>query len=634
MTFISYAQNFEDVLLWRALGHVKNGFYIDVGANDPLEHSVTAAFYQRGWYGINIEPLAQYQPAYAAQRPRDINLCLAAGAEDGQTTLFDVPAVPGWASPDPAVASAHRHEGHEVVGQTVPVRTLRSICAEHVERDIHFLKIDVEGWEEQVLLGMDFQRWRPWVLVVEATLPNSRETNHANWEALVLAARYQFAYFDGLNRYYVADEHPELRATLTVQANVFDDFVSIHLSHAWQAGEAARQRAADAEGLLENATLRVQRADQQARAADLQNHISIEQARAAEAAAQRADAHAQACEARAQAADAAAHAAALHAQAATSAAEATMAAAHSVGANALAHAEQCVARAQVLELQAQASEARAQALELQAQASDARAQAAQAQAAESAARADQLEQRARECDAHAQSCAARAQLAEQQAAQAALAQADSARRADLASARTSEALLTVIEAQEQRRLAELQVQQSAAQHDALKHYAHSIEAQVQRLEAELQACDANARAVAVWADDLQQQLHSSRASMSWRLAAPLRWLEQQHAQLFGPGPLLRRIVSGLRARAGRAKRALLRRVGANALVRDTVLRHRHRFPALAARLQRVAAQLREHPPVQQHAELAPLPQPVADLPSSARKVLADLERAQRRSHHS
>ena len=47
MTFISYAQNFKDVILWRVLNHVKNGTYIDVGANDPVADSVTNAFYQQ-----------------------------------------------------------------------------------------------------------------------------------------------------------------------------------------------------------------------------------------------------------------------------------------------------------------------------------------------------------------------------------------------------------------------------------------------------------------------------------------------------------------------------------------------------------------------------------------------------------
>ncbi|KAK0330312.1 hypothetical protein LTR94_033320, partial [Friedmanniomyces endolithicus] len=111
----------------------------------------------------------------------------------------------------------HRAEGHEVAELTVPVRTLASICEEHVRGEIHFLKVDVEGFEGEVLRGMDFARWRPWVLVIEATLPNSRETNHESWEHLVTGQRYRFAWFDGLNRYYVAEEHAELLAHFSVQ---------------------------------------------------------------------------------------------------------------------------------------------------------------------------------------------------------------------------------------------------------------------------------------------------------------------------------------------------------------------------------------------------------------------------------
>ena len=236
MTFVSYSQNSEDVLLWRALGHVANGFYIDVGANDPVEHSVTKAFYDRGWRGISIEPLPSFHQAFEEQRPGDVNLAIAAGAVDGELTLYDVPDVRGWASPEQSVAEMHRAEGHRVAEITVPVRTLATVCEEHVHGEIHFLKIDVEGFEGEVLRGMDFVRWRPWVLVIEATLPNSRSTNHHTWEHLVLDQRYRFAWFDGLNRYYVADEHAELLAQLDVQPNVFDEFISWHLDHAWNAG--------------------------------------------------------------------------------------------------------------------------------------------------------------------------------------------------------------------------------------------------------------------------------------------------------------------------------------------------------------------------------------------------------------
>jgi len=234
MTFISYAQNSEDVLLWRALGHVKNGFYIDVGANDPVEHSVTKAFYDAGWRGISIEPLPSFHAAFLEQRPQDVNLAIAAGAENGELTLYDVPAVRGWASPEASVAELHRSEGHEVAEITVPVRTLSAVCEEHVRGDIHFLKIDVEGFEGEVLRGMDFKRWRPWMLVIEATLPNSRATNHGAWEHMVVGQGYRYAWFDGLNRYYVAEEHAELLAHLDIQPNVFDDFIPHHLDQAWR----------------------------------------------------------------------------------------------------------------------------------------------------------------------------------------------------------------------------------------------------------------------------------------------------------------------------------------------------------------------------------------------------------------
>jgi FkbM family methyltransferase len=270
MTFISYSQNAEDVLLWRALGHVANGFYIDVGANDPEEHSVTKAFYDAGWRGISIEPLPSFHQAFLAQRPRDVNLAIAAGSSNGELTLYDTPQVRGWASPDQAVAEMHRSEGHEVVEMRVPVRTLASVCEEHVQegRQIHFLKIDVEGFEGEVLRGMDFARWRPWVLVIEATLPNSRETNHAAWEHLVTGHGYRFAWFDGLNRYYVAQEHSELLSHFGIQPNVFDDYISHHLDKSWSATkqltkalEASQQEARD---ISERATRSIEQAHQAA----------------------------------------------------------------------------------------------------------------------------------------------------------------------------------------------------------------------------------------------------------------------------------------------------------------------------------------------------------------------------------
>lgn len=198
MTFISYAQNFEDVMLWRALKHIKCGFYIDVGANDPSIASTTRSFYERNWSGINIEPLSTHFADLQHERPRDINLNCAAGSTGGEIEIWECD-VPGWASVDKATIEKHTAMGKVGRYHRVPMETLAQICAQNAPTEIHFLKVDVEGFERQVLEGMDFQYFRPWIVVVEATRPNSTEETHHQWEDLLLAANYIFVYADGLN---------------------------------------------------------------------------------------------------------------------------------------------------------------------------------------------------------------------------------------------------------------------------------------------------------------------------------------------------------------------------------------------------------------------------------------------------
>jgi len=221
---ISHAQNFEDVMLWRALKHIEHGFYIDVGANDPVVDSVTQLFYEHAWCGINIEPLTSHWQALQDARSRDINLLCTVGKFEGEIKLWEC-EVRGWATTDQAVITYHEANGYSGRYVTVPQMTLNQICLQHAPKDVHFLKIDVEGSECSVLEGMDFQRFRPWIVVIEATFPNTTTMVHAQWEHLLLDANYRFVYADGLNRFFVAGEHQELNAAFSNPPNFFDHFV-------------------------------------------------------------------------------------------------------------------------------------------------------------------------------------------------------------------------------------------------------------------------------------------------------------------------------------------------------------------------------------------------------------------------
>jgi len=117
----------------------------------------------------------------------------------------------------------------------VKVRTFDSL---NLQADL--VKIDVEGAEHLVLRGADFDRFRPWIVLVEATHPTTQIASRAAWEETLLNAGYDFAYFDGLNRFYVAKEHSELSKLIAVPPNVFDDFVPVEQIEAEQALEAFR----------------------------------------------------------------------------------------------------------------------------------------------------------------------------------------------------------------------------------------------------------------------------------------------------------------------------------------------------------------------------------------------------------
>ena len=224
MSMISYAQNREDVLLHRVFP-APAGFYLDVGAADPVEYSVTKWFYDRGWSGVNVEPQPAYFAALQADRPRDTNLNVGLSDEPGTVTLYEAPDKPGWSTMEPAVADEFRAQGIELLEREVAVLTLADVCERYARGPIDFLKIDVEGFEPHVLRGADFARWRPRVVLVEATEVGRPVLNHEAWEPLLLAADYRFAAFDGLNRYYVRAEDEQLVPKLQVPANVFDDFV-------------------------------------------------------------------------------------------------------------------------------------------------------------------------------------------------------------------------------------------------------------------------------------------------------------------------------------------------------------------------------------------------------------------------
>jgi FkbM family methyltransferase len=230
---LSYAQNMEDYHLDLVLGDQPEGTYVDVGGGHPVADNVSFWFYLKGWRGLVVEPQEELAVIYRGVRPRDYAVSCLAGRAEGEAQFHVVDRLHGFSTTVREHAAGAAQFGAAYATVRKPVRTLASLCAEAGLHRIDFLKIDVEGAEADVIAGMDFVRWRPRLVVVEAVAPGSMDAAWGTWEPALTAAGYRFVFFDRLNRFYLADEAAELAQRFPPEPTPWD-----RVRHLWDCGRA------------------------------------------------------------------------------------------------------------------------------------------------------------------------------------------------------------------------------------------------------------------------------------------------------------------------------------------------------------------------------------------------------------
>lgn len=157
----------------------ENGTFIEAGANDGLSQSNTYWFERfRGWRGMLIEAVPDQAQRCRRNRPRAevINVALVADP-DLKTIRINaahlMAFIPGSRQPqeeDARVRLAMDVQRLESVPQIeVPATTLEAILDRHTGGSIDFFSLDVEGYEIPVLRGMNPDRHRPGLILVETT---------------------------------------------------------------------------------------------------------------------------------------------------------------------------------------------------------------------------------------------------------------------------------------------------------------------------------------------------------------------------------------------------------------------------------------------------------------------------------
>lgn len=165
----SYSQFNEDLLIDLLFLSKDNGFYVDVGANDPVFNSNTKRFYDKGWHGINIEPGVEQFEKFASSRPRDINLNVGVGSVKGKVVFYKVVGDSTLSSFNKNVAEKMATKFKLSVDETdVTVFRLEDIFDTYVKnRHVDFISIDAEGIDLEVLKSNDWDKFRPSLVMVE-----------------------------------------------------------------------------------------------------------------------------------------------------------------------------------------------------------------------------------------------------------------------------------------------------------------------------------------------------------------------------------------------------------------------------------------------------------------------------------
>jgi FkbM family methyltransferase len=218
---VTYAQNREDIILRAFFDPEEAGFYVDVGAYDPDEDSVTKLFYMRGWRGVNVEPQTDRYKLFVHKRPRDINVNKGISNKSGKLTLRSY-SNQGLSTFSEEIQKGYNQKPNdqntaEYEDIEVEVTTLKGLFDEHKVPKIQFLKVDVEGLEYQVLEGNDWEKYRPEVICIEIT--NIKN----DWRSFLKEKGYSKVFSDGINDYYTDDQTDKAERFDYIESVVFKE---------------------------------------------------------------------------------------------------------------------------------------------------------------------------------------------------------------------------------------------------------------------------------------------------------------------------------------------------------------------------------------------------------------------------
>ena len=149
------------------------GFFVEAGANDGFTQSNTYWLSRfRGWRGLLVEPMQELYEECVVERPEStVRRAALVPHGYGKSTIRmkfgDLMSSVAEGPVDEDMLALGVSQGwRDIYEAEVPAATLSELLEEIEAPEIDLLSLDVEGFEPQVLAGLDLDRWPPrWILV-------------------------------------------------------------------------------------------------------------------------------------------------------------------------------------------------------------------------------------------------------------------------------------------------------------------------------------------------------------------------------------------------------------------------------------------------------------------------------------
>lgn len=171
---MTYSQYGQDDYVVRFFESAKEGYFVDVGAS--LDGNDTLLLEEMGWNGICIEPTESYQTLIEKRKCICLNICV--GDHSGKVQFMENTGYTRELSGvvdyyceahKGRISNENKHMGGSSDIVEKEMKTLNDVFEEQGSPEhIDYLKIDVEGGEEQVLRGVDFDKYSFGLISIEA----------------------------------------------------------------------------------------------------------------------------------------------------------------------------------------------------------------------------------------------------------------------------------------------------------------------------------------------------------------------------------------------------------------------------------------------------------------------------------